>query len=67
MTANLREGHRFEFRNFGVFEVVDRKAKIGRNLKSPKTLIPIPVRKGVKFSPGRKIKKAISNYLLPLS
>ena len=33
VTENLSEGNRFEFRDFGIFEVVLRKAKIGRNPK----------------------------------
>jgi nucleoid DNA-binding protein len=61
VTVNLREGHRFEFRDFGVFEVVRRKAKIGRNPKSPETPIPIPARKAMKFSLGRKFKRLVSN------
>jgi len=61
VTDNLVEGNRFEFRDFGVFEVVERKPKIGRNPKSPETPILIPARKGVKFSPGRKLKNLISS------
>jgi len=59
--ASLSEGDRFEFRDFGVFEVVERKAKIGRNPKSPATSIPIPARRAVKFSPGRKMKQTVAN------
>lgn len=61
VTENLLEGNRFEFRGFGVFEVVERKAKIGRNPKSPQTPIHIPERKAIKFSPGRKMKLSIYN------
>lgn len=61
VTDNLVEGNRFEFRDFGVFEVVERKSKIGRNPKSPEVPILIPERKTVKFSPGRKLKNLISN------
>ncbi|CCB87846.1 HU family DNA-binding protein [Simkania negevensis] len=61
VTENLVEGNRFEFRDFGIFEVVERKSKIGRNPKSPETPILIPARKGVKFSPGRKLKTLISS------
>ena len=61
VTDNLAEGNRFEFRDFGVFEVVERKSKIGRNPKSPETPILIPARQRVKFSPGRKLKNLISS------
>lgn len=63
VTENLVEGNRFEFRDFGVFEIVERKSKIGRNPKSPKNPIFIPARKGVKFTPGRKLKSLVSNPL----
>lgn len=61
VSSNLEEGNRFEFRNFGVFEVVQRKAKIGRNPKSPKKAILIPSKKAVKFTPGRKMKASLSD------
>jgi len=56
VTKNLSEGNRFEFRGFGIFEVVLRKAKIGRNPKSPEKAIPIPSTRVVKFTPGKKMK-----------
>ena len=31
MTDTLSNGDRLEFRDFGVFEIVERKQKIGRN------------------------------------
>ena len=36
ITEDLTNGDRVEFRDFGVFEVVVRKAKIGRNPKKAK-------------------------------
>ena len=63
LTENLVEGNRFEFRDFGVFEIVRREKKIGRNPKAPATSIVIPARNAVKFTPGRKLKNLISNPL----
>lgn len=60
ITANLNEGNRFEFRDFGVFEIVRREKKIGRNPKAPETSIVIPARNAVKFTPGRKLKLLVS-------
>ncbi len=56
MTEYLSEGDRLEFRDFGVFEVVRRKQKIGRNPKNADVPIVIPERKAVKFTPGKKMK-----------
>lgn len=59
MTDTLNEGHRLEFRDFGVFEVVHRKEKIGRNPKIPDVAIQIPKRRVVKFTPGKKMRELI--------
>lgn len=59
MTECLAEGDRLEFRDFGVFEVVERKQKIGRNPKNAHVPIVIPARPAVKFTPGKKMKELI--------
>lgn len=59
MTESLSQGDRLEFRDFGVFEVVQRKQKIGRNPKNASVPIVIPARKAVKFTPGKKMRKLI--------
>lgn len=59
MTEALAHGERLEFRDFGVFEVVERKQKIGRNPKNPEVPITIPARRAVKFTPGKKMRKLI--------
>jgi integration host factor subunit beta len=59
MTNSLSEGERLEFRDFGVFEVVQRKQKIGRNPKNAAVPIVIPERSAVKFTPGKKMRKLI--------
>jgi len=61
MTDCLSEGERLEFRDFGVFEVVQRKQKIGRNPKKAEQPIIIPARSAVKFTPGKKMRKLIEN------
>lgn len=59
MTDSLSQGDRLEFRDFGVFEIVQRKQKIGRNPKNAQIPIIIPERKAVKFTPGKRMKKMI--------
>jgi nucleoid DNA-binding protein len=59
MTESLAEGNRLEFRDFGVFEVVRRRQKIGRNPKNAAVPIVIPARYAVKFTPGKKMRKLI--------
>ncbi|MGD2168923.1 MAG: HU family DNA-binding protein [Chlamydiota bacterium] len=63
MTDSLTQGDRLEFRDFGVFEVVERKQKIGRNPKNADVPIIIPARKAVKFTPGKKMKQQIESDL----
>lgn len=59
MTDYLSKGDRLEFRDFGVFEIVERKQKIGRNPKNASVPIVIPARLAVKFTPGKNMKKRI--------
>lgn len=59
MIDSLAEGERLEFRDFGVFEVVSRKQKVGRNPKNASVSIIIPARAAVKFTPGKRMRKII--------
>ena len=59
MTQHLSRGDRLEFRDFGVFEIVERKQKIGRNPKNAAVPIVIPARLAVKFTPGKKMRKLL--------
>jgi nucleoid DNA-binding protein len=52
-------GRKVELRNFGVFEVKVRKARIGRNPNSPETDVRIPPRAVVKFKPGKEMRQAV--------
>ncbi|MGO8701300.1 MAG: HU family DNA-binding protein [Limisphaerales bacterium] len=52
-------GTTVELRNFGVFEVKVRKARIGRNPNQPKTDVPIPCRAVVKFKPGKEMRESV--------
>ncbi|NGX39348.1 MAG: DNA-binding protein HU [Chlamydiae bacterium] len=60
MTDYLANGDRIEFRDFGVFEIVQRKQKIGRNPKNPSVTVIIPAGPAVKFTPGKKMKNMVS-------
>ena len=60
ITDSLSKGDRLEFRDFGVFEVVTRKQKIGRNPKKASVAIVIPERSAVKFTAGKKMKEEIT-------
>ncbi|HEV7926170.1 MAG TPA: HU family DNA-binding protein [Verrucomicrobiae bacterium] len=55
----LADGRNVELRNFGVFEVKVRKARIGRNPNRPETDVPIPRRAVVKFKPGKEMREAV--------
>lgn len=53
----LAEGKHVEFREFGVFEIVRRKARIGRNPNRPENVVHIPERNVVKFKPGKRMRE----------
>ena len=58
--VELGKGNRLEFRDFGVFEVKERKARMAQN---PKTLEPVkvPPKKTVKFKVGRLMKQTLDD------
>ena len=56
----LDQGNTVEFRNFGVFEVRERKQRIGRNPNKPENVVTIPARKVVKFKPGKIMREKIT-------
>jgi len=54
----LGKGNRIEFRDFGVYEVKERAARVAQN---PKTLerVHVPAKNVVKFKVGRLMKEAV--------
>ena len=57
----LADGRNVELRNFGVFEVQKRKARVGRNPNRPETDVVIPTRAVVKFKAGKELKEGLVN------
>jgi len=55
----LAKGDKVELRNFGVFEVKVRKARVGRNPNAPETDVPIPERSVVKFKAGKEMRSEV--------
>ncbi len=56
----LGNGNRLEFRDFGVFELRERAARIAQN---PKTMekVQVPRKRTVKFKIGRLMKERLHN------
>ena len=61
--GELGRGNRLEFRDFGVFEIRERAARVAQN---PKTLEPVdvPPRKTVKFKSGRLMKHSVEGLTI---
>ncbi|MEI6167098.1 MAG: HU family DNA-binding protein [bacterium] len=59
IAESLVDGEDIEFRDFGVFEVITRKSRIGRNPKKPGDSVVIPARRVVKFKPGKEMKARV--------
>jgi len=55
----LANGYKVELRNFGVFDVIIRKARIGRNPQKPETDVKIPARSTVRFKAGKEMKAEV--------
>ena len=58
MTLALCEGKNIEIRGFGMYKIVKRKARIGRNPKNSE-LVQIPEKKAIKW----KMSKILFNRL----
>jgi nucleoid DNA-binding protein len=56
IAESLAQQDKVELRNFGVFEVKIRKARVGRNPNAPEKDVPIPERAVVKFKPGKEMR-----------
>jgi nucleoid DNA-binding protein len=59
ITEELAQGNGIEFRNFGVFEIMVRKPRIGRNPNEPDQTVEIPERVVVKFKPGKIMRERV--------
>lgn len=59
MKMVLKDGEKLKIGGFGVFEVRDRKPRMGRN---PKTGEPAEIKAGqtIKFKPGKTLRNAVS-------
>lgn len=58
--VELQRGNRLELRDFGVFEVKQRKPRVAQN---PKTLerVEVPARRTVKFKVGRLMREGLGS------
>ncbi|MDR1145557.1 MAG: integration host factor subunit beta [Verrucomicrobiales bacterium] len=60
LTESLAMGKTVELRNFGVFEIKLREARVGRNPNRPESDVPIPPRAVVKFKAGKEMKAKVA-------
>lgn len=60
ISKTLVSGGHCEFRDFGVFQLVTRKPRVGRNPHKPEDTFDIPERRVVKFKASRKLRADLS-------
>lgn len=60
MSELLAEGRRIEVRNFGVFDVKVKKARMGRILATMQP-VEIPSRAVVRFKPGKEMRQLVAD------
>lgn len=63
IVESLAAGKTVELRNFGVFMVRTRKARLGRNPNKPEQEVHIPAKKVPDFKPGRIMKARVERPL----
>lgn len=61
LLANLIENGHVELRGFGVFHIVERKGRLGRNPKKPEQEVWVPPRKAIKFKGSRLLRADLVN------
>ena len=59
ITASLRAGDKVQLSGFGIFEVKDREARVGRNPRTKET-IEIPATRTPTFKPSKALKDSVS-------
>ena len=63
IAEELADGRCVELRNFGVFEIVVRRERKGRNPKKPANEVVIPERAVVKFRAGKVLKERVESLI----
>ncbi|MBQ7736935.1 MAG: HU family DNA-binding protein [Oscillospiraceae bacterium] len=58
ITVSLEKGEKVQLVGFGVFDVKEREARMGRNPKT-KEEIPIPASRVAQFKAGKALKEAV--------
>ena len=64
IARSLSQGQNVELRNFGVFDIQIRKARVGRNPNKPEVDVLIPRRAVVKFKVGKDLKAKLKDLNL---
>ena len=59
ITAQLMKGEKVQISGFGIFEVKEREARVGRNPRT-KEAIEIPASKAPAFKPSKALKDTVS-------
>lgn len=54
----LSQGHRLEFREFGIFDTIQKRARIARNPRTGQT-VTVPAKTVVSFKVGRLMKARV--------
>jgi nucleoid DNA-binding protein len=57
---SLANGERVELRNFGVFDLKVRAARLGRNLSTGDS-VPVPEKIVVAFKPSKEMERRVAN------
>ena len=60
ITASLKSGEKVSLVGFGVFDVKEREARMGRNPRT-KEEVPIPASRVPQFKAGKALKLAVDN------
>ena len=60
LVEELARGNKLEFRDFGVFDVVQRKRRVGRNPRTGER-VAVPAKRVVSFKMGRLMRERVAH------
>jgi nucleoid DNA-binding protein len=60
ISSRLAAGGSVELRNFGIFRIKSRRARLGRNPKRPGSEIVIPAQAVIKFKAGKEVLQLLN-------
>ena len=61
LTEAMQKVDKIVFRDFGLFHIKIRQAKVGRNPKQPGVMVQVPAKRVVRFKAGKELDTLLNS------